>query len=232
MESELKKDEAAKLICDIWEPLTEKEREIIHRDVTVKHFDKNDFIYRKSDFPQYMMFLIDGNVKISKDGVCGKEQIIRVVRPNEMFGFRPFFAEEAYMTSAIAFEASTVAAIRFDTILQLMDTNIDICKYFIKLLSTELGKSDSRVINLTQKHIRGRLAEALLFLKDKYGVEEDGSTLGIYLSREDLANLSNMTTSNAIRTLSAFANEKIITIDGKKIKIIQDDELLKISSKG
>ena len=47
-----------------------------------------------------------------------------------------------------------------------------------------------------------------MFLKDTYGVEEDESTLSIYLSREDLANLSNMTTSNAIRTLSNFATEK------------------------
>ena len=136
------------------------------------------------------------------------------------------------MTSAMAFEPSEVAFIHFDTLLKLMNDNINICKFFIRQLSTELGNSDTRTINLTQKHIRGRLAEALLFLKEKYGVEEDGSTLGIYLSREDLANLSNMTTSNAIRTLSAFADEKLITIDGKKIKIIHDDELIRISSKG
>ena len=80
--------------------------------------------------------------------------------------------------------------------------------------------------------IRGRLAEALLFLKDSYGVEKDGSTLSIYLSREDLANLSNMTTSNAIRTLSGFAGEKLIAIDGRKIKIIQDEELRRISKIG
>ena len=83
-----------------------------------------------------------------------------------------------------------------------------------------------------QKHIRGRLAEALLFLKECYGLEEDGYTLSIYMSREDLANLSNMTTSNAIRTLSAFAAEKLIVIDGRKIKIIQEKELERISKLG
>ena len=77
-------------------------------------------------------------------------------------------------------------------------------------ISKDLGISDERTVNLTQKHIRGRLAESLLFLKDTYGVEEDQCTLSIYLSREDLANLSNMTTSNAIRTLSNFATEKLI----------------------
>ena len=63
-------------------------------------------------------------------------------------------------------------------------------------------------------------------------MEEDGCTLSIYLSREDLANMSNMTTSNAIRTLSTFANEKLIAIDGRKIKLIRIDALENISKKG
>ena len=65
-----------------------------------------------------------------------------------------------------------------------------------------------------------------------YGLEEDGATLSIYLSREDLANLSNMTTSNAIRTLSTFVIERVIAIDGRKIKIIDEDRLRKISKIG
>ena len=94
------------------------------------------------------------------------------------------------------------------------------------------GATDERVVNLTQKHIRGRLAESLLFLKENYGLEKDGATISIYLAREDLANLSNMTTSNAIRTLSIFENERIISLDGRKIKIIDEDKLHKISRIG
>lgn len=63
-------------------------------------------------------------------------------------------------------------------------------------------------------------------------LEQDGSTLNIYMAREDLANLSNMTTSNAIRTLSCFVNEKIIIVDGRKIKILDEEKLKKISKFG
>ena len=59
--------------------------------------------------------------------------------------------------------------------------------FFIKELSNDLGISDARTVNLTQKHIRGRLAESLLVLKENYGVEEDGLTLNIYMAREDLS---------------------------------------------
>ena len=104
--------------------------------------------------------------------------------------------------------------------------------FFIKQLAIDLGIADERTVNLTQKHIRGRLAESLIFLKETYGLEEDGATISIFLSREDLANLSNMTTSNAIRTLSLFAAERLIAIDGRKIKIIDEEELKKISRIG
>ena len=117
-------------------------------------------------------------------------------------------------------------------IMELLKENNDLALFFIRQLSIDLGISDERTVNLTQKHIRGRLAESLLFLKDTYGLEEDQFTLSIYLSREDLANLSNMTTSNAIRTLSNFAAEKLIAIDGRKIKILEEDKLRKISKIG
>ena len=78
----------------------------------------------------------------------------------------------------------------------------------------------------------GKATKHLPLVGHYNGLEEDGSTLSIYLSREDLANLSNMTTSNAIRTLSQFSTESLITIDGRKIKIIDEEKLKKISKIG
>ena len=176
--------------------------------------------------------LITGKVKIFKDGVGGRTQIIRVIKPVEYFGYRAYFANQNYVTSAAAFEQSTVCLIPVDLIEKWIKENSKLAMFFIKQLAVEVGMSDQRTVNLTQKHIRGRLAESLLFLRDNYGLEEDGATLSIYLSREDLANMSNMTTSNAIRTLSAFAQEKIIAIDGKKIKIIDNANLEKRNNIG
>ncbi len=86
--------------------------------------------------------------------------------------------------------------------------------------------------SLTQKHFRGRLAESLLVLRDTYGVENDGRTIRAYVSREDLACFSNMTTSNAIRTLSMFASESVILLDGKRSALLTQARLEKISQLG
>ncbi|SHF52908.1 cAMP-binding domain of CRP or a regulatory subunit of cAMP-dependent protein kinases [Bacteroides luti] len=219
-------------IADMWQPLSDEQREYLMSNFTIQSYKKNEVIYCEGEAPTHLMCLLSGKVKIYKDGVGGRSQIIRVIKPVEYFGYRAHFAKEDYLTAAAAFESSTICLIPMEIIMNLISQNTELAMFFIRQLSIDLGIADERTVNLTQKHIRGRLAESLIFLKDSYGVEEDGSTLSIYLSREDLANLSNMTTSNAIRTLSNFSNERLISIDGRKIKIIDEEKLKKISKIG
>ena len=178
------------------------------------------------------MCIIKGKVKIYKEGIGGRSQIMRLMSPVQYFGYRAFFANEPYVTEAAAFECSSIAFIPMTIIEELIMENSQLAMFFIKELATDLGESDERTVNLTQKHIRGRLADSLIFLLDKYGTEADGCTINIYLAREDLANLSNMTTSNAIRTLSSFCSEGILTIDGRRIKILDEAKLRKIDKFG
>ncbi|MCD7898484.1 MAG: Crp/Fnr family transcriptional regulator [Bacteroides sp.] len=219
-------------ISDLWSALNPEQRELLSSNFTLQNYKKNEIIYHEGESASYMMCLLTGKVKIFKDGVGGRSQIIRMIKPVEYFGYRAYFAKEEYVTAAAAVEPSIICLVPMSVIMTLINQNSNISLFFIRQLSVDLGIADERTVNLTQKHIRGRLAESLLFLKDSYGLEEDGSTLSIYLSREDLANLSNMTTSNAIRTLSNFSNERLITIDGRKIKIINEEKLKKISKTG
>lgn len=219
-------------IPGIWTLLTNEEREFVKSNARVVNYKKNEIIHAEEEIPKDLMCLLKGKVKIYKNGVGGRSQIIRMIRPVQNFGYRAYFAREPYVTNASAFEPSTVCLISMEIIEKLLSENSRLAFYFIKELSVDLGIADARVVSLTQKHIRGRLAESLVFLLENYGLEEDGATISLYLSREDLANLSNMTTSNAIRTLSTFVDEHIISLDGRKIKIIDEEQLKKISKLG
>ncbi|KAA6351370.1 CRP-like cAMP-activated global transcriptional regulator [termite gut metagenome] len=219
-------------IGDMWNPLNAEQKRFLESSFFLQEYKKNETIYCEEESPRHLMCLLKGKAKIFKDGVGGRSQIIRLVKPVEYFGYRAYFANEKYVTTAATVEPSLLCLIPMDTITTLVFQNNDLAMFFIRQLSVDLGIADERTVNLTQKHIRGRLAESLLFLKEGYGLEEDGSTLSIYLSREDLANLSNMTTSNAIRTLSNFVTERLIAIDGRKIKIIDEEQLKKISRIG
>lgn len=222
-------------ISDFWDVLTEDQKAYLQSHISVHHYKKNELIHSEGDIPTDMMILVRGKVKIYKAGVGGRSQIMRMLKPFEYFGYRAIFAQgnfHGYNTNARAFEACSIYMIPAEAITKLLQENAMLAFNFIERLAADLGASDARMVNLTQKHIRGRLAEALLFLKDNYGVEDDGATINIYLAREDIANLSNMTTSNAIRTLSTFASEKIIALDGRKIKLIDEEKLHKISKMG
>ncbi|OAV65376.1 Nitrogen-responsive regulatory protein [Bacteroidales bacterium Barb4] len=219
-------------LADIWRVLTEAERVRLRDQSQICHYKRNQPIYLEGERAAFLMCLLKGKVKIYKDGVGGRSQIIRIIKPVQYFGYRAYFASEEYLTNAAAFESSIVCLTPMSLITDLIKNNTQLAMFFICQLSVDLGLADERTVNLTQKHIRGRLAEALLVLRDSYGIEKDGATLSIYLAREDLANLSNMTTSNAIRTLSNFVAEHVIALDGRKIKIIDADRLEKISSLG
>lgn len=212
--------------------LNREEKEELERHISLTHYKKNEFVFKEGDKPSGFMMLVNGKVKIFKEGVGGREQIIRMAKPLGIIGYRALFAEELHIASAVTIEESLICSISTEFIIERALKNSYFAHKIIRRLSIELGFSNLRTVTLTQKHIRGRLAESLLLLKEKYGFEHDGTTLRVYLSREDIANLSNMTTSNAIRTLSTFANEKVIAIDGRKIKILDAHRLDRISKLG
>lgn len=216
----------------VFSVLNKEEKEQLKRNSTCTYYKKGDIIYKEGDKPNGLICLSKGKVKIFKEGVGGREQIVRMAKPVGFIGYRALFAEQNYLASAEAIEDSVICTIEKDTLYKILRSNSDLSFNIIRSLASELGFSNNRTVTLTQKHIRGRLAESLLFLKDTYGFEEDGSTIKVYLSREDIANLSNMTTSNAIRTLSTFASEKIIALDGRKIKVLDLNTLEKVSELG
>ena len=215
----------------IFSCLTLKEKELLKSHSTCFSFKKGEIIYKEGEKPTGLICLVAGKVKIFKEGIGGREQIVRMTRLGGFIGYRALFAEENYNSSSSTIEDSEICVIEKAPLYDILKENSQFALHIIKLLATELGSSNTRTVTLTQKHIRGRLAESLLFLKDTYGLDKD-SNINVLLSREDIANLSNMTTSNAIRTLSSFSAEQVIAIDGRKIKILDMAKLERTSRLG
>ena len=216
----------------IWETLTTDEREQLAQHVEIVHFARNEVIHHDGDESSHMYMLLKGKVRIYKEGVGQRLQIIRLLKPYDIFGYRACIAEGAYNSSASAFEDCIVYRLHRSFFTQLVRGNGSLCYAFIQMMARDLAIAEIKTVNLTQKHIRGRLAESLLLLLKNYGYEEDGKTIAMLMPREDLANMSNMTTANAIRTLSQFAQERVIIVDGRRIQILDEKALEKISRLG
>ncbi len=219
-------------LSPIWQVLTEDEKQWIDGQVESVRYRKNEIIHSEGDEATHIMMLASGKIRIYKEGIAQRQQIIRLLKPYDFFGYRATIAGDRYTSCASALEQSVVYRIQRDDFLRLIRQNNEFCYQILTMMAADLALSELQTINLTQKHIRGRLAESLLTLKKNYGMDEDEVTIAMYMSREDLANMSNMTTSNAIRTLSQFAAEGLISVDGRKIKLLREEELKKISRLG
>lgn len=212
--------------------LSAADKEFLLKNTECRSYKKNELVFLENTKPAGLICLSEGKVKIFKEGAGGRDQIVRLSRPGGFIGYRALFAGQNYHASAVAIESSVACSIEKSALFSVMKNDPNFTFAILKSLATELGFSNMRTVSLTQKHIRGRLAESLLFLIDTYGYYEDGLTIKALLSREDLASLSNMTTSNAIRTLSTFASEKVIAIDGRRIKVLDLKMLQRISNIG
>ncbi|MDR1895200.1 MAG: Crp/Fnr family transcriptional regulator [Prevotellaceae bacterium] len=212
--------------------LTPKEKTLIAENCSCVFFPRGKMVFKEGETPEHLICLISGQVKIFKEGLAGRDWIARMVKSVEVLGYRALLGEDSYNVSAQTIQDSVICKIEKKAIFYILKKNSHIMFDMMKLLARELSFVHAKTITLTQKHIRGRLAEALLFLSDTYGFEDDLQTLKVHISREDLANLSNMTTANAIRTLSAFCVEKIVSLDGWKIKLVDMETLDKISKLG
>ncbi len=211
------------------EGLNEQELAILERNRTHLLFARGEPIYKEGAKPMGLLCLSQGKMKVTKNGPRLKEQIISLKKPVDFIGFSELMTNEPYTASGIAIEESSVCFIDVNDFFTVMKNNADFFIKVTRFLSAELHHTANRIVTLTQKDMRARLADALLYILDIYGLKQDNQTLDVIMKRADIGALANMTTSNVIRTLSAFKDEGIIEIAHKEIKIIRPDELAAIS---
>ena len=92
------RNEVIKALIHLWGPISEGQQKAFLDNVQIKRIIKGQYIYRDIDNPNCMKLLIHGKVKVSKMGIGGRNQIIRIVKPMEFFGFRAYFSDESYTT--------------------------------------------------------------------------------------------------------------------------------------
>lgn len=216
----------------IFKGLNIRDKEVIAGNQITLSVKKGDFIYREGDKSKGLICLASGKCKIYRIGVGGREQILKLIRPAELTGYRNIFQNTTCNDSAVAIEDSVICILERNSFANILKHNSDFTFKLLKLLTDELTFARDRIISLTQKHVRARLAETLLMLSEIYGFEPDGNTINASLPRDDIAHHSNMTTSNAIRTLSNLASEGKIELKRRKIKLLDVPALEMISKTG
>ena len=99
----------------------------------------------------------------------------------------------------------------------------------LQIVCKELRVANDYITDVAQKTVRERLAEVLLLLKDEFDLDNN-NTLKISLTREELANMVGTATESVIRLLSEFKQDRLIDLQGRKIKFINVAGLTKVAN--
>ena len=190
---------------------------------------RGSIIYHEGNRIKGFYCVQSGIVKIYKTGFDGKEQIIRFAKPGDLIGYRSVVSNEPACTTAEIIEESVLCHIPTNILLNLVKTNGNFAVALMKLICKELGESNSYLTDIAQKTVKERLAEILLQLESEFGDDPTG-ILKISLTREELSNIVGTATESIIRLLSEFKNNRLIQLNGRKIKILDKPGLKYIAN--
>lgn len=218
------------LECSFFHGLSHNELELISESKGGNFYKRGQHIFYEGTRPSGVYCIYNGKVKVYKIDTNGNEQIVRLAKEGDILGYRSLISGELYASFAAPLEDSLICFIPKEVFFQLLFSNKLLSQRMMERLSSELKTAESRLADMAQKPVRERLAETLLILKEFFGLEEDGVTLDISLTREDLAHIVGTATETVIRFLSEFKHEKLIEIKGRKIKVLNTLKLTKIAN--
>lgn len=215
--------------CSLFRHLTPEETEILNFEKDFRQYKRGDILYQEGNRISGFFCINSGIIKVFKTGFDGKEQIIRFAKRGDFIAYRSVLSNEPACTSAKVIEDTNVCFIPTEILIQLIKTNPSFSLELLKLACHELGEANSFITDIAQKTVRERLAEILILLVHDFGLDEE-KYLKISLTREELANIVGTATESVIRLLSEFKTDKLVELNGRKIKVLNIKGLEKISN--
>jgi CRP-like cAMP-binding protein len=193
-------------------------------------FKKGELLFTEGEEVKGIYFIYSGKVKVHKKWNGDKELILRFANEGAIVGHRGLGGDKHYPVSATALEPTMVCFMELDFFVSSLKVNHDLTLNLLNFFAEELRESEKRMRNMAHMSVKGRLAYALLLLKTKFGLTAEGN-LAILLSRQDLASYVGATYETVFRTLGELANENIISLSGKDIRILDEKTLVSLSDR-
>ena len=181
-------------------------------------FKKGELIFHEGEPVRGIYFVYTGTVKVHKKWGTEKELIIRFAQQGEIFGHRGLGHEAIYPISATALEPVNACFIDLDFFRASLKVNQDFMYGLLLFFADELQESERKMRNLAHMQVKGRVAQALLTLQEKFGRTPDGF-IQMMLSRQDLASLVGATYETVFRIINELAEEELIVLSGKNIAV-------------
>ncbi len=209
--------------------LTPEELGYLDLNCTEVDFKPGEVIIRQGQFSSHIAFMKSGLAKIHMIGPTGRDQVLKIVTPRTYIGLQTIISDKIHRYSATVLEPARVCFIDIHSFKELISRNPKFSYEIIVYLCHDEISYYERFVNLAQKQVNGRLADAILFFaNDVYKSDQ----FRLSLSRGDLAALIGVTRESVSRALREIANSGVLLLSGKEINILDKNRLLMISKTG
>ncbi|MCL4407526.1 MAG: Crp/Fnr family transcriptional regulator [Thermotogae bacterium] len=201
----------------------------ISRVVEIK---KGEILFYQDDAGKNIYMVLSSRIKIFKLSTAGKEFVIKILKPGELFAESLLFKEKFYPATAQAMEHSKVLAIDVEQFEYLLMKDNAIAVEIIKNVTSRLSYLSQRFENLIIGNSVIKMAFFLLDLAYSGGIKEGKSVkITLDMNRETMGNMLNLSRENVERTLRYFKDQNLISLDRNRVTILDIDKLKDIAMK-
>lgn len=188
--------------------------------------NKGQYIFRE-DSPVFGVYFIQkGRAKVVSSNMEGKEQILRLAADGHLLGHRGY-GGETYPVGAVAQTDSWVCFLDNTLLYDAFKANFEFLYATMMFYSKELRKSEQRAKYFAQMSVEERVIFALLYISETFGLEEQGDSPFITLSRQEIADIAATNADQVSRVLTFLKNKEQIILEGKKISITDHEGMKK-----
>ena len=215
--------------ANIFKSLTEKELLfLIDKKQQIK-YKIRETIIKQNTSSTFVICMRDGLAKVFIEGEKGKNLIVKIIGRGDFISGGGLFNGNVQHFTISALTPVTCCLIDASKLSNLFAENNS---FAVELLRNHTKQNNyllSKMVSLTQKYMPGRVAETLLYLKNDIYKKSRFTT---DLSRQELADMSNMTKESLVRILQQFKESNIIKTQGSEIEITDESSLINISRNG
>ena len=208
--------------------LSQSEMMEFSRNTIEKRYTKKEMIFLPGDIGDKVYLLKSGVVKISKYSESGKEIILAMVNPGEIFGEMALIDKSPREHVAEAIMDSYVCIVDRDQLMRYLQKNPEMSLQITKIIGLKFKRLGQKVEELVFRNVYQRLAALLLHLHDTYGYDKNGKMyIYVKLTHYDIASMIGSTRETTTATLNDFKREGLIEFDGRRLVVLNREGLEK-----
>ena len=214
---------------NLFKGLTEDSKMELNKISSMKEIGKEQPIYFATEPSKSIFFLKTGRVKIVKYSNDGKENILTLISPGEIFGEMAYLEEEQRTDYAITIEPSLICAINKSDLAEFINKNPGLNIKISKLIGLKLRSYSERIEDLVFKDANQRIISFILRLSNKSGKELGGQVfIKPFLKHQDIGEITACSRQTVNYLLTDLRDKGIIDFDRNKLIILNPHELKKL----